>query len=206
MKELVKLNKKELEEKYKERTLVLCKPESIITGLYPEILSRIQRFHYKTPLVKMIQFHKDSIMEFYESVIEEWKPREDIIKIFMNMTKYPTLVTVVEGPNSIKAMRKLAGGLPKYESINFNIIFKGYEAQFRPINAPMGTIRGDYSAVDIDIPDTNLIPVPNYIHASADEKDYKREIDVLLKYNHISEKDFIEYEKPEWKILFGVDL
>lgn len=204
-KKLVKLSPEELERRYRERTLVLCKPESIVTGIYPEILQRIQRLHYKTPLVKMFQFGEESIMEFYGPVIEEWEPREDMIKIFMKMTEYPTLAAVVEGPNSIRSMRKLAGGLPMYRVRGDETEFERYSAQFQPLMAPMGTIRGDYSASDIDVPDTNLIPVPNFMHASANEDDYRREIATLVRHNHISERDFVSYSRPDWRILFGTD-
>ena len=205
MKKLIKLSGEELEQKSKEQTLVLCKPESMVIGLYPKILLRIQELHYKTPLVKLFQFNGKSITEFYESVIEQWEPRKDILKIFMKMTENPSLAVVVEGPNSVYSMRKLAGGLPEYKLEGKNVVFEKYSAQFQPLIAPMGTIRGDYSASDIAIPDTTLVPVPNFMHASASTEDYKKEIKVLLRHHHISKNDFIPYSRPDWKILFGVD-
>ncbi|MBS3143911.1 hypothetical protein J4446_03505 [Candidatus Woesearchaeota archaeon] len=202
---LVKLKQEDLEKRCRERTLILCKPESILTGEYPEILRRIQRLHFKTPLLKMFKFSKKSVIEFYKEVVNNWEPKEDMIEIFTKMIEYPTLAGVVEGPNSIVTMRKLAGGIPKYKSNDGEIIFEKYSAQFQPVLAPMGTIRGDYSSSDIDIPDTTLIPIPNFMHASDSKESYNREIDILIKYNHISKGDFIDYKRPDWGILFGIN-
>ena len=202
-KHLVKLDQNEMEQRYRERTLVLCKSESIVLGVYADVLQAIQRFRYKTPLIKLFKFTKESVLEFYAPVIEKWEPKEGIIEIFLKFTRYPTLAVIVEGPNVIKAMRKLAGGLPVYEIQSDKTVFKEYEAQFQPLMAPMGTIRGNYSPADIAIPDTNLIPVPNYMHASENEDEFQRELSVLKRHKHITEKDFIEYERPDWGILWG---
>lgn len=202
-KQLISLTPEELEESYRERTLVLCKPNAIRLGLHGEILKRINRLFYKTVLIKMFQFDAETIMDFYAPVIEMWTPREKIIEIFMKMTLAPTLAIVVEGPNAIPAMRKLAGGAPKYENEGNEIELVGYKAQFQPLLAPMGTLRGDYSALDIALPDTELIPVPNFMHATEKKDDYKREINVLLEYSHIQDADFFPYQKPEWESIFG---
>ena len=202
-KQLAKLEPDELEKRYKERTLVLCKSESIVLGVYPDILQAIQRLRYKTPLIKLFKFTEESVVDFYAPVIERWKPKESIIKIFIKFAIYPTLAVIVEGPNSIKMMRKLAGGLPVYEIQSSKLVFKDYEAQFQPLMAPMGTIRGDYSPADIAIPDTNLIPAPNYMHASESEDEFRRELSVLMKHKHLTGEDFIEYERPDWEIMWG---
>jgi len=202
-KHLVKLEPNELKRRYEERTLVLCKTEGIVLGVYPEILQAIQRLRYKTPLIRLFKFTEESVAEFYALVIEKWEPKEDIIKIFLKFTVNPTLAVVVEGPNSILSMRKLAGGLPTYKIESGKVVFAGYEGQFQPLMAPMGTIRGDYSSADIAVPDTNLIPAPNYMHASENETEYRREISILLKYKHITENDFFRYERPDWETIWG---
>src|SRR3989338_5251628 len=86
---LVKLKQEDLEKRCRERTLILCKPESILTGEYPEILRRIQRLHFKTPLLKMFKFSKKSVIEFYKEVVNNWEPKEDMIEIFTKMIEYP---------------------------------------------------------------------------------------------------------------------
>jgi nucleoside diphosphate kinase len=202
-KKIVKISEQELEKLYRERTLVLCKPDAVRLGLHGEILSRISRLFYKTVLVRMFNFTEASVQDFYGPVIDMWEPRDEIIKIFMKMTNAPTIAIVVEGPNARLAMRKMAGGLPSYELIDGEIKFKSFKAQFEPLNAPMGTMRGDYSALDIPLPDTELIPVPNYIHATETAEDYDREISILVKHNHITPDDFYPYSKAEWDVIFG---
>ena len=63
---------------------------------------------------------------------------------YEKLTENPSLAVVVEGPNSVYSMRKLAGGLPEYKLEGKNVVFEKYSAQFQPLIAPMGTIRGDY--------------------------------------------------------------
>ncbi len=202
-KKIIKLSKQELEKLYRERTLVLCKPDAVRLGLHGEILSRISRLFYKTVLVRMFNFTDTSVQDFYGPVIDMWEPRDEIIEIFMKMTTAPTIAIVVEGPNARLAMRKMAGGLASYELVDGEIKLKGFKAQFEPLNAPMGTMRGDYSALDIPLPDTELIPVPNYIHATETAEDYDREISVLTNHGHISSSDFYPYPKAEWDVIFG---
>ncbi len=202
-KKIIKLPQQDLAKSYRERTLVLCKPDAVRLGLHGEILSRISRLFYKTVLVRMFNFTEASVQDFYGPVIDMWEPRDEIIEIFIKMTTAPTIAIVVEGPNARLAMRKMAGGLPSYELIDGEIKLKGFKAQFEPLNAPMGTMRGDYSALDIPLPDTELIPVPNYIHATETAEDYEREISVLNNHDHISSNDFYPYPKAEWDVLFG---
>jgi nucleoside-diphosphate kinase len=202
-KQIVHLSPEELERAYRERTLVLCKPDAVRLGLHGEILSRISRLYFKIVLLRMFRFTATSVLQFYEPVVEMWEPRDEIEQIFLKMTSAPTIALVVEGPNARKAMRKMAGGVPMYQLSDGEIKLTGYKAQFEPLNAPMGTLRGDYSALDIPLPDTELIPVPNFIHATENEEDYAREIGVLMKHQHIAEADFFPYAKAEWDVIFG---
>src|SRR5205823_4622975 len=126
-------------------------------------------------LLRMFQFSKEAVLDFYGPVVDMWEPRDKIVSIFLKMTEAPTIAVVVEGPNARLAMRKLAGGLPAYKNNAGEIEFAGFKAQFEPLRAPMGTFRGDYCALDIAVPDTELMPVPNFIHATENEEDYGRE-------------------------------
>src|SRR5438105_4781322 len=138
-KQLITLTPQELDARYRERTLVLCKPESVRLGNYGEIITRISRLYYKIVLLRMFRFSREAVFEFYGPVIEMWEPRERIEKIFLKMTEAPTIGVVVEGPNARLAMRKLAGGLPTYSAVKDEVKFQGFKAQFEPLNAPMGT-------------------------------------------------------------------
>jgi len=202
-KQLITLSKEELEKKYRERTLVMCKPDSVQLGNFGDIINRICRMYYKIVLLKMFQFSEESVFDFYGPVIDMWEPRHKIENIFKKLTEAPTIAIVVEGPNSRVAMRKMAGGLPTYSYNDGKIEFDGFKAQFEPLNAPMGTFRGDYCALDIPVPDTELVPVSNFIHATETKEDYDRELNVLMKYRHISEEDFFCYSKPQWEVIYG---
>lgn len=203
VKQLVTLSDAELEAAYAERTLVLCKPDSIRLGIHGEIITRISRLYYKTVLARMFQFTEQSVQDFYAPVIDMWEPRDKMIEIFRKMTLAPSLALIVEGPNARLAMRKMAGGLATYKLDDSKVKFSGFKAQFEPLNAPMGTFRGDHSALDIPVPDTELMPVPNFIHATEDEADYQRELDVLTRHQHLAEADFFTYSKPEWEVIYG---
>lgn len=202
-KKIVSLEENELKAALREQSIVLCKTESVRLGVFPEILARISRLYFKFAALKMFRFTEEAVLDFYEPVVSMWEPRDQIIEIFLKMTQHPSLVAVVEGPHAIAAMRKLAGGSPRYEVADGNVTLAGYDAQFRPILAPMGTIRGDYSACDIEIPDTNLIPVPNFIHASADAEEFARERAILRKHGILGDGDTYSYDRPEWTVLYG---
>lgn len=203
-KQLVFLDENGLREAMSEQTLILCKTESIRVGMFPEILARISRLYFKFAALKMIQFTPSAVSDFYGPVIEMWEPPDKMEKIFMKMTESPSIAAVVEGPNAVLAMRKLAGGTPAFSSDDSGKIeIMGYDAQFKPILAGPGTIRGDYSASDIEIPDTNLIPVPNFMHASATKAEFDREVSILKKHDLLTGRDFFTYERPEWSVLFG---
>ena len=203
-KQLVSLNEADLKAAFEEQTLILCKPESVQLGVFAEILSRLTRSYLKLNALKMFVFSEEAVLDFYGPVIEMWEPREKIVEIFLAMTRVPSVLAVYQGPNALAAGRKIAGGVPVYElDENNRPELAGYEAQFKPIMAPMGTIRGDYSTADIDIADTALLPVPNFVHASASKAEFERETDSLRRHGILREDDFFDYERPEWKVLYG---
>jgi nucleoside diphosphate kinase len=202
-KQLIKLPDKDLEAHLKETTFIMCKPEAVLLGRHGEILDRINDLYFATPMVKMFSFTKEAVEEFYGHVLADYEPREDMLASFHKMVGMPTLGVVVQGPNSIATMRKLAGGLPKYEIVNGEVKFAGFSAQFDPTRCPPGTIRGDMSSIDPKIGNTVLAPVANFMHASDSPESYQKEMGILRKHKLVSDGDFIWYERPEWKVLYG---
>ncbi len=200
-KKLMKLPPEELEARLNERTLVMCKPEAVLLSRHGEILSRIVNiWPLKTPLIKTFSFTKEAIEEFYGHVIEDYEPKEDILASFHKMVGLPTLAIVVQGPNSIATMRKLAGGLPKYAIDGSDVRFRGYSAQFDPTLAPIGTVRGDMCSVSTDFANSIGMPVPNFMHASDSPDSYKKEIGLLKHHKLISDGDFVDYKRPDQDI------
>jgi len=201
----------ELENRLGERTLVLCKPEAVLLGDHPKILQSIHDLKLTTPLLRMFSFTDASILDFYASVVDKrtagGAPREDVENSYKMMTGKPTLAVVVQGINSIAAMRKLAGAVTKKPTSNDTMIISGviqsigYDSTFEPIRALPGTIRGDLSTEDKTIANLMGKAQQNYMHASDSKKSYQAEIEVLIKHEHISNKDFIGHDHASWHVL-----
>ena len=105
-----------------EQTLIIFKPDSLNRGLVGEILHRFERKGLKLVAMKMIHLDDDLLGSHYFHL----KDRSffPVLKRFMSSA--PSIVSVLEGVNSVEVVRNLVGST------------KGYEAS-------SGTIRGDYS-------------------------------------------------------------
>lgn len=198
-----KKTSQEIERTFRERSLVVCKPETVMLGLHGKILNRINELYLKTILIKLRQFNGRTVFDFYKHVLDQWQPRDEIKKILLGMTHSPVMIIVVEGPNAILTMRKIAGGLPTYDISGNQARLSGYKTQAQPLLAPPGTIRGDHSGIDIKTSQSLLTPLPNFVHTSESVEEYQREIKILEKHGHIQDTDFLPYSKPEWETLYG---
>ena len=105
-----------------ERTFVMLKPETVRRRLMGEIITRIERKDFKITAMKMMQLDEPLILEHYSHIAD--KPFfGDILK---NMTSGPVVAMIVEGEDVVKGIRNLMGATKWLE-------------------APAGTIRGDYA-------------------------------------------------------------
>lgn len=105
-----------------ERTFVMLKPETVRRRLMGEIITRIERKDFKIKAMKMMQLDEPLIREHYSHIAD--KPFfGDILK---NMTSGPVVAMIVEGEDVVKGIRNLMGATKWLE-------------------APAGTIRGDYA-------------------------------------------------------------
>ncbi len=105
-----------------ERTFVMLKPETVRRRLMGEIITRIERKDFKITAMKMMQLDEPLIREHYSHIAD--KPFfGDILK---NMTSGPVVAMIVEGEDVVKGIRNLMGATKWLE-------------------APAGTIRGDYA-------------------------------------------------------------
>ncbi len=105
-----------------EQTLVLVKPDGVQRQLVGTLITRLERRGLKIVAMKMMQVSQDLARRHY--AIHEGKPFfEPLIEY---ITSAPIVAMIIEGPNAIEVTRNTMGATS-------------------PINAPLGTIRADYS-------------------------------------------------------------
>ena len=105
-----------------ERTFVMLKPETIRRGLVGEIISRIERKNFKIVDMKMMNLGEEIIREHYKHIVD--KPF--FVDTLKSMTSGPVIAMIIEGEDVVKAIRNIMGPTKWLE-------------------APAGTIRGDYA-------------------------------------------------------------
>jgi nucleoside-diphosphate kinase len=141
-----------------EKTLVLIKPDGVRRGLVGEIIRRIERTGLKIVSMKMTWVDKNFAGQHYTDI----KNRYDK-KIFENLVAYitagPVIALCLEGVAAISLVRKLVGST-------------------YPSDAMPGTIRGDFCHISKDYATRKAKSVGNLIHASANKKDAKKELDL----------------------------
>ena len=108
-----------------ERTYIMLKPDAVRRGLMGEIINKIERKGYKISAMKMFMMTKELLKEHYAHIAD----RPVYPEVEEYMMSGPVVGMIVEGENVIKGMRNFMGPT-KY------------------LDAPAGTIRGDYSCND----------------------------------------------------------
>lgn len=104
---------------------------------------------------------------------------EKVRKSLLNYLKEgPVIAIVIEGVSSINTVRKIVGST-------------------YPSEAPVGTIRGDFTHVSKEYANSKGIDVRNLVHASSDKKDAETEIPLWF-----SKEEIHSYEGVSDKHLF----
>jgi nucleoside-diphosphate kinase len=104
-----------------DRTLVICKPDSVERGLVGEIVGRLERKGLRLVAGELRTLDVDTLARHYEEHVG--KPFYDSLVEFMG--RGPVFVAVVEGPDDTwKVVRQMMGAT-------------------NPLEAAPGTIRGD---------------------------------------------------------------
>lgn len=104
-----------------DRTLVICKPDTVERGLVGEVLGRIERKGLGLVVAELRTLDGDTLARHYEEHVG--KPFYDGLVEFMS--RGPVMVAVVEGPEDTwKVVRQMMGAT-------------------NPLDALPGTIRGD---------------------------------------------------------------
>jgi nucleoside-diphosphate kinase len=103
-----------------QRTLVLVKPDGVARGLIGEVISRIERKGFKIVALEMRTIARSVAETHYGEHVD--KPFfKDLVDFISGA---PLVAAVIEGDDAIAAWRTMMGAT-------------------NPVNAEMGTIRGD---------------------------------------------------------------
>ena len=126
-----------------ERTLIILKPSAVERGIVGEVISRFEKKGLYFTGLKMMQLTDEVLVQHYSHLAD--KPFFPSIKASMKRT--PVIIGIVEGKDSVRVVRQMAG------------VTNGRDA------VP-GTIRGDYSMSKLE----------NIIHASDSIESAQTEI------------------------------
>ena len=191
-----------------QRTFVMIKPDGVKRGIIGDIISRFERAGLKLVAMKMILATEDQIEKHYPVSDEAWAARigKKNIESFVNlgidakevmgtddemsvgksvigalksyMTSGPVIPMIIEGPQAVAMVRKIVGST-------------------LPIEADLGTIRGDYSVDSPIVANAEGRPMHNIIHASGNEEEANVEISVWFDKDEIK-----EYERVSDNIMY----
>lgn len=131
-----------------EETLVLIKPDGMERGLAGEILSRYERKNLKIKYCRLVRADENRLSEHYI----EHKEKDFYKTLVEYMQRSDIMVLVISGENAVETVRKING-------------------KTNPLEAEIGSIRGDYAAVKEE----------NLVHASDSLESAKREIEIWTK-------------------------
>ncbi len=154
-----------------ERTFVAIKPDGVKRGLVGRIIQRFEDAGLKVVGLKMVWVNKEFAGKHYEA----HKGKEFYEPLVNFITEGPVVAMVLEGVNAIKVVRKIVGPT-------------------NPLEAPPGTIRGDFSHVSLEYSNEVKRATPNIIHASGNEEEARKEISLWFKEDELhSYKRLDEY-------------
>jgi len=130
-----------------ERTLILVKPDAMQRGLAGEVISRLERRGLKIVGMKFIHMNEALAKRHY--AVHEGKP---FFKPLVDyITSSPIIAAVFEGTDAVEAARNTMGAT-------------------NPVQAGMGTIRGDFG----------LEIGRNLVHGSDSVENAEKEISLFF--------------------------
>jgi len=197
-----------MEKEFKERTVVLLKPDVVKRGLVGEILIRFEKTGLKIVALKMVwadenmvkKHYPDSRTEFLkgmgEKTLETYErygkdPGEglgtkDPVEIGRMVNSWnidflrsgPVVAVLLEGHNAISNVRQVVGNT-------------------LPSFASPGTIRGDYSLDSPILANQQKRAVKNLVHASGTLEEAKYEEELWFHKNEV-----YDYQRADEEVMF----
>lgn len=193
--------------KSKERALVLIKPDGVQRSLVGEIVKRYERTGLKLIGLKFLVPNPE-IVEKHYLVDKNWlenagkKTKESyqkkgekppfndpveigkwvLEKLKKFMSAGPIVAMIWQGNEAVGIVKKITGGT-------------------EPLTSDVGTIRGDLTLDSYPLADTDGRAVRNLVHASGSPEEAEKEIKVWFK-----EEEIIRYRLVQESILYDVNL
>lgn len=190
-----------------ERTLVLIKPDGVQRSLIGEIIQRFERSGLKLVGLKFMVPDEELVKDHYlidpdwrhktgQQTIEAYKakdqepPSDDpeevgqmtLDKLKRYLSAGPVVAMCWQGGHAVALVDKLVG-------------------ETEPLEADIGTIRGDYVLDSYEMSDADGRAARNLVHASGDKEEAQKEIDLWF-----DEEELIDYSIVQEKILYDVNL
>lgn len=184
-----------------EKTFIAVKHDGVQRGLIGEVVKRFEQRGLRLCAIKMVQADEDLATRHYP-LTEEWikntsattrkawsekgivlKENDEEICARINawlksyLTEGPIVAMVWEGIHAIEIGRKIVGTASAK-------------------NAPIGTIRGDYSIDSYELADLKKRPVRNIVHASGTKAEAEREIRLWFTPGEIH-----DWMRKDWEII-----
>jgi nucleoside-diphosphate kinase len=140
-----------------QKTLVLLKPDTLARGLAGAILARFENARLRVEDGRLVRPPLAQLEAHYAEL--KVKNERAFRRTTQSLVGQPFLALVLSGPNAIQKVRNLTGPTD-------------------PLNAPAGTIRGDFGNDTITQADAEDRTTHNLVHAADSEASAAREITI----------------------------
>ncbi|MBS7629423.1 nucleoside-diphosphate kinase [Candidatus Bathyarchaeota archaeon] len=135
-----------------ERTFVLIKPEGVMRGLIGEVISRFERKGLNVIALKILNISSRQAEDLYSV----HRTKDFYKRLLEHIMSGPVVAMVIEGPNAVKAVRRLVGAT-------------------NPQEADPGSIRAEFA----------LNITQNIVHAADSLENASNEIKIFFEDNEI---------------------
>lgn len=186
-----------------EQTVVLVKPDGVKRGLTGEVIHRFERMGLKIVALKMVMADENTLLKHYQSdkpeTLERWGSKtlktytgygKDAKKdlgtddpkelgkmvnkwLFDYVTSGPIVAMLIEGKHAVENVKVIAGPT-------------------MPVQAPPGTIRGDFSTDSAAYANEEKRGVTNIVHISASVEEANFEKTLWFKPEEIHDYKRVE--------------
>jgi nucleoside-diphosphate kinase len=145
-------------QQFRERTLVVLKPDAVVRGLAGRIIQRFEDASLKIVGMKMREIDADFTRKHYFD-LEERTGAAVYNATAAFMQRGPVIAFVVEGEDAVATVRKIVG--PTY-----------------PNEAQPGSIRGDFAHQTKAVAVATGKAVANLVHASGNREEAEYEVNL----------------------------